>query len=84
MGIQAVITFYDRGASGIGGQTVGADGRGEYAVIFEADTVEMVEDEVNNYVAKLKIWGHRRICELKVIMNHEGFLGSPITVKKVV
>lgn len=83
MAIQAVITFYDRGGRGVGGQIVGANGEGDYAVIFEADTVEEVEDEVNNYIAKLKQWGYTRISELKVIMNREGFLGSPIEVKKI-
>jgi hypothetical protein len=71
--IQAVITYKNNGARSHCGQTVGADGRGEYAVLVEADTPEAGDEKAREYVKKLISFAQypTHITNIVVVVGHE-------------
>lgn len=75
--IAVILTYSIRRASGVCGQTAGADGTGDYAVLFEADTLEAGEDACHEYINKL-----HGASNITVVSARERFLGSPVQVVK--
>ena len=78
--IHGVITYYDEGGRGIGGQICGANGEGFKSVVFEADTVDRAEEMMYDYIKRLDSLGPR-IKKLVFVSSREHFLGSPIQIK---
>ena len=82
MTINAVLTYRDKGTRRACGQTVGADGRGDYAVLFDSETVPEAEDAAYAYVKQLDEYERGRICDVKIIAG-EYFSGNSIRIIKV-
>lgn len=84
--IGAIITYKNNGTHHPCGQTVGADGRGTWAIIFNAETIELAEKEAYQYIDKLKDYaeylGH--ITEIHIITAEETFCGNGIQIIDVV
>ena len=74
----AVLTYETDGYGGAGGQQVGADGRGEYAVIFTGNP-EDAETAARDYLNKLRTSGNR-IRTFTIVANYEGYYGLPIAI----
>ena len=73
----AVLTYTDPGGHGAGGNTVGADGSGDYAVLFmgSSDAAETAAREyINSLQRCIRV---RNIC---FVTAEEGWLGCPITI----
>lgn len=70
----AVLTYKDRGYRGAGGQTVGADGSGEYAVIFDAETAEKAAEAATEYIRDIDKKAPGRISEVHLVYG-EGYMG---------
>ena len=73
-GLCAVLTYKDRGYKGVGGQTVGADGSGEYAVIFDAETAEKAGEAAAKYIREIDRAHPGRISEVHLVYG-EGYMG---------
>jgi len=54
LGLCAVLTYEDKGIRGICGQTVGADGRGTKAIIFEAETADKAATAAYAYIREME------------------------------
>jgi len=74
----AVLTYVTDGYGGVGGQQVGADGRGEYAVIFTGEP-DKADAAARDYYKKLVASGSR-IKQATIVANYEGYYGMPITI----
>ena len=72
----AVLTYTDPGGHGACGNTVGADGRGDYAVLFMGSS-EVAETAAREYINSLQSRRVRNIC---LVTAEEGWLGCPITI----
>lgn len=80
--IQAVITYRNNGTHRACGQTVGADGRGTFAILVEADTPEAGEEKAYTHVKLLKdsMEYPKHITDIVVVDGYEGYGGKAITV----
>ena len=74
-GLGAVLTYRNDGRAGVGGQQVGADGAGTYAVLFMGDPYEAA-GAAREYVSRLR----GRIRDVVVVTNEPMYLGPAITV----
>lgn len=74
----AVLTYATDGYGGARGQQVGADGRGEYAVVF-IGAPEKAESAARDYYKKLVASGSR-IKQATIVANYEGYYGMPVTI----
>ena len=74
----AVLTYTDPGGHGACGNTVGADGCGDYAVLFTGSS-EVAETAAREYINSLQrcMGGVRNIC---LVTAEEGWLGCTITI----
>ena len=73
----AVLTYTDPGGHGACGNTVGADGCGDYAVLFMGSSEE-AETAAREYINSLqRCIRVRNIC---LVTAEEGWLGCPITI----
>ena len=76
-----VLTWESQGRwGGVGGQTVGADGAGQFAAIITG-AHEEAEDFARAYLKKLEQAGHT-ITSATFVCNDEdgGYLGNPIFI----
>lgn len=82
--IGAVLTYLDNGSRRICGQTLGADGRGMFAVLFESETVDMAHEKareyIGNIVSKSEYKGH--ITEIHIVPAEECYYGNAVRVVK--
>jgi len=74
--IQAILTYQNMGNGRICGATVGADGTGTYAVMFEAESVGKADIAARKYIDRLR--GLTHIKEVHLILNEEYFCGKVI------
>jgi hypothetical protein len=74
VGLCAVLTYKDSGHRGVGGQTVGADGSGEYAVIFDAETSEKAAVAATEYIREIDKAHPGRISEVHLVYG-AGYMG---------
>lgn len=74
-GLGAVLTYHDRGG-GVGGQTVGADGRGWHAVLFHGQPDDAY-DAAFKYVSELKRSG-RWLQDVCIVTNEQTFVGPTV------
>lgn len=79
--IQCIITYKYLGSRGICGQTVGADGKGDYAEVFISNTYEEIAEKTLERIKELQRTS--RIVDLKCIYDIEGYYGSPIKIVEV-
>ena len=77
--IQAIMTYSIK-AFGICGQTIGADGSGEYGVVFKAKTTEGAYKMINEHIKKLKSYSRCRIENIVYVVNEERFSGVPLHI----
>lgn len=75
-GLGAVLTYEDKGGTGASGQTIGADGRGFYAVLFYG-TPDAAYAAAGEYVRELRRTG-RWIAMPCVISNEDSFSGPNV------
>lgn len=78
--INAVITYTNNGTHKACGQTVGADGKGNKAILFDTETLERAEKLVSYYMKKLQSISeyHGHITNINIIIGYEEFMGNPI------
>jgi len=57
-GVAAILTYHSDGCKGAGPQAVGADGRGQYAVVFYGD-VQEAEREAGEHLRAMERAGHK-------------------------
>ena len=75
--VGAVLTYTDPGGHGACGNTVGADGCGDYAVLFMGSS-EVAETAAREYINSLqRCMRVRNIC---LVTAEEGWLGCTITI----
>jgi hypothetical protein len=72
-----VLTYKDRGSRGVGGQQVGADGSGEYAVIFDAETSDKAAEAATEYIREIDRAHPGRISEVHLVYG-EGYMGPMV------
>ena len=83
MPINAVITYRDNGTRRPCGQTVGADGRGDYAVLFDTETPEKADETAREYIKKLNQYEYQgRITNIVLVVAYEGFCGNAFHIVK--
>ena len=75
--IGAVITYKHTGICGACGQTVGADGSGEYAVVIHGDDLDKVDCYVLAFISRYLL--HPYIKNIKIVSARETYSGNPIT-----
>lgn len=75
--MKAVITYHYRNF-GVCGQTLGADGSGDKAVIIEGECMH-VHNKIKELIDKMGP-GYSNVI---VVTDEEGYLGSPLTEYKV-
>ena len=78
--IAAILTYKHCGIRSACGQTVGADGAGDYAVVFIADNPDLALEDARQYASWLT---KPYIKELKIITAHDTYHGCPILVRQV-
>lgn len=79
--IGTVLTYDHTGIRGVCGQTVGADGSGQYAVVFLGDTAETTAEAARDYVKK---WlQHAYIKNIRIVSALETYSGIPLQVVRV-
>ena len=77
--IQAILTYKSKGAYGIHGQIVGADGSGTFAVVFEGESLIEAENAAREYVRGLT----GRLESVHLVLNEEYFTGKAIRTIQV-
>ena len=75
-GIAAVLTSEDQGGSGAHGQTLGADGRGWFSVLFYG-TPDDAHRAAGEYLRALRSAG-RRVKSECVVTNEDGYTGPNV------
>lgn len=75
-GVGAVLTYTDHGCYGACGNTIGADGAGDYAVLFMGDPAASVL-AAREYIAGLP--AHSRVSKVCIVDAQEGYCGCPIS-----
>lgn len=79
--IGTVLTYEHLGVPGAGGQTVGADGRGQYAVVFLGNNPEETEIAARSYI---KCWLQKPyVKNIHLVSAVEGYSGIPLQVVQV-
>ena len=75
-----VLTYENKGSKRAGGQQVGAEGSGTFAVIFNAEDEEQAYDAARTYIRNLDERSEYpgQISEVHVVYG-EGYYGPPIT-----
>lgn len=73
-----VLTYSTTGHNRPCGQTIGANGLGEYVVLITGDTVD-AEQAAREYLRNLERNGYR-ITEAIIVTNEEAYSGKPISV----
>ena len=81
--IQAVITYRNNGTRRPCGQTVGADGRGTYAILIEAETPEAGDEKAKDQIRQLEKCAEysKHITDIVLVVGYEGFCGNAIIRK---
>lgn len=72
--IGAVLVFRDNGTHRPCGQTVGADGKGDYAYVFKGN-VRDAENAAREFIKKLEVEYPRRIGPVMLITTDETYNG---------
>ena len=80
-GLGAVLTYEDQGGPGACGQTIGADGRGWFSVLFYG-TPDVAFKAAGEYVHALRVAG-RRIKSECVVTNEGSYSGPNVRVMVV-
>ena len=83
--VGAIVTYIDNGTRRPCGQTVGADGKGLYAVVFESDNIDAAEEEARSFIKKLEA-SREYFChytEIHLVIAGEYFSGPSITYKTI-
>jgi hypothetical protein len=75
-GLGAVLTYEDQGGLGAHGQTLGADGRGWFSVLFYG-TPDDAHRAAGEYLRNLRATG-RRIKGECVVTNEQGYYGQNV------
>lgn len=75
-GLGAVLTYEDQGDHGAHGQTLGADGRGWFSVLFYG-TPDDAHQAAGDYLRKLRAAG-RRIRNECVVTNEDSYSGPNV------
>ena len=75
-GLGAVLTYEDQGGPGAHGQTIGADGRGWFSVLFYG-TPDGAHLAAGEYLRTLRAAG-RRIRNECVVTNEDGYSGPNV------
>lgn len=82
MNIAAIVTWKNNGTRRPHGQTMGADGSGEFARVFMGDDVLDANTKMREFIKELltqqEYRGHIEIRS--AILNDEGYHGRPITI----
>lgn len=73
-GLGAVLTYEDKGGPGAGGQTLGADGRGWFSVLFYG-TPDGAFKAAGEYVHALRVAG--RCIKNECVVTNEGSYSGP-------
>jgi hypothetical protein len=76
--IGAVLTYRCEGSRGVSGQTMGADGAGEFAVLFEGEAYA-ANDAARAYLDGLRKAGYR-ITSATLVLREEGCSGPLVRV----
>jgi type IV secretory pathway protease TraF len=79
--IGTILIYEHTGIRGVCGQTVGADGRGAYVVVFVGKTVEATDEAARGYIKQHLQQPY--IKRIMVISNDDTFSGNPIHVIEV-
>jgi len=74
--IGAVLTYTQAPATGACGNTIGANGGGDRAVIFRGSTCE-VDAAIDEYLARPHM---QRVRNRVLVTSHEQYAGNPITI----
>lgn len=69
--IKAVITYYYKGATGVMGTTIGADGAGEYAIIITGDDFIKVDQRM--YEEAKKLAEYPRITDIVMVIQESSY-----------
>jgi len=78
-GLGAILTYTSKGSGRVGGQQVGADGSGDYAVMFYGDP-QSAEDAAYEYVREMQRKGTRIKYATVVACGAEfGYYGNPVS-----
>ncbi len=77
--IGCVLSYRDLGSKGIGGQQVGADGSGDYCVIFKGEPID-AEKAAHEYVKKYLDPSFMRFTNITIIPMIDGYYGIPIKI----
>ena len=75
-GLGAVLTYEDKGGPGAHGQTMGADGRGWYSVLFYG-TPDDAHRAAGDYLNSLRDAG-RRIKNICLVTNEDNYHGPNV------
>lgn len=75
-GLGAVLTYEDQGGPGAHGQTLGADGRGWFSVLFYG-TPDDAHRAAGEYLRALRVAG-RRIKSECVVTNEDSYAGANV------
>lgn len=77
-GLGAVLTYTSSGRSGVHGMTMGADGSGNFAVLFMGNSAD-AENAATEYLRRLQRAGYR-ISAAHIVPNEQLFTGTAIRV----
>lgn len=79
--VGAILTYRNDVSGGVCGQTAGAEGGGEYAVVFIGSVLDS-ENAAIEYTKMLlkKATKSRQICNIMIVTAIETFSGCPIKV----
>ncbi len=79
--IQAVITYRNNGTRRPCGQTIGADGRGTFAILVRADTPEKGDELAREQIKGLESCAEYRshITDVVLVVGYETYGGNAIT-----
>lgn len=69
--IKAVITYYYKGTTGVVGTSIGADGRGEYAIIIRGDDFIKVDQCMYQEAQNLAI--NPRISDIVMVIQESKY-----------
>lgn len=77
-GLGAVLTYTSNGRSGVHGMTIGADGSGNFAVLFMGTSTDS-ENAATEYLSRLQQAGYR-ISAAHIVPNQRLFSGTSVRV----
>ena len=76
--IGAVMTYSSDGMSGVAGQMLGADGSGDFAVLFTGERADC-EAAARLYYRRLEKAGHR-LNAVSIVANDRGWKGDSVRI----